>query len=179
MTIPLVVLGLLSLGGGWATYGWTWGGHFTGLLPSSCVVVFLQTFNELHEAVEKTGFASVLEFINLGIALAGLAAAYLFYGRHPAGDALAAKSPAAFHVLERHGWFDDVYDWYVAKVQQPICDLVGAIDLLLFKFTFGWGSGGLTGLTGSVLRRLQTGSIHAYVYWFLAGVVLFWALAIG
>jgi len=179
MTIPLVVLGLLSLGGGWATYGWTWGGHFTGLLPSSCVVVFLETFKQVHEAAEKTGSGTMLELINLGLVLAGLATAYLFYGRNPNGDALAAKSPATFHVLERHGWFDDVYDWYVAQVQQPFCDLVGALDLLLFKFAFGWGTGGLTGLTGSVLRRLQTGSIHVYVYWFLAGVILFWALSVG
>jgi NADH-quinone oxidoreductase subunit L len=179
MTIPLVVLGLLSLGGGWAVYGWTWGGHFTGLLPSTCVVVFAQAFKDLQEAAEKSGAATILEVVNLVIALAGLAAAYLFYGRAPAGDPLAAKAPGVYHVLERHGWFDDVYDWYVKQVQQRICDLIGAIDLLLFKFTFGWGSGGLAGLTGSVLRRFQTGSIHAYVYWFLAGVILFWALAIG
>jgi NADH-quinone oxidoreductase subunit L len=178
MTVPLIVLGLLSLGGGWVVYGWTWGGHFTGLLPSTCAMVFLQSFNELHEAIEKTGLASILEVINVGIVLVGLVAAYLFYGRAPAGDALAAKSPGAFHILERHGWFDDVYDWYVAQVQQPVCDLVAAIDLLAFKLTLGWGSGGLAGLAGSVLRRLQVGSIHAYVYWFLAGVILFWALAI-
>jgi len=178
MTIPLVVLGLLSLGGGWAVYGWTWGGHFTGLLPSSCVVVFAEAFNNLHEAVEKSGAANILEAVNIAIAVAGLVVAYLFYGRAQT-DALAAKSPGAFHVLERHGWFDDIYDWYVAQVQQRVADIVGAVDLLLFKFTFGWGSGGLAGLTGSVLRRFQTGSIHSYVYWFLAGVILFWALSVG
>jgi len=179
MTLPLMVLGVLSLGGGWAVYGWEWGGHFTGLLPSTCAVVFIEAFKNLHEALEKAGVASVLEFVNLGIAIAGLAFAYLFYGRNQTGDPLAQKSPGAFHVLERHGWFDDVYDWYVTQVQQRIADLVGAIDLLLFKFTFGWGSGGIASLTGSVLRRFQTGSIHTYVYWFLAGVILFWALSVG
>jgi len=36
----------------------------------------------------------------------------------------------------------------------------------------------MAGLTGALLRRAQVGSIHAYVYWFLAGVILFWAFAV-
>jgi len=179
MAIPLIVLGFLSLSAGWAVQGWTWaGGAMSGLIPTHCAVVFLDAFEKLHASVEATGAAFAVEAINLGVVLAGLAASIIFYLGFEKGDALAVKAPRLFHVLERHGWFDDVYDWYIAHVQQRLCDILGALDLLVFKFTAGWGSGGLAGLTGSLLRRAQVGSIHAYVYWFLAGVILFWAFAV-
>jgi NADH-quinone oxidoreductase subunit L len=38
---------------------------------------------------------------------------------------------------------------------------------------------GGTGLAGLAARALHTGSLHAYVYWFLAGAVLLWAIATG
>jgi len=180
MTIPLTVLGLLSLGAGWAVYGWNlFGDNFTGLLPTNCAVVFLRAFNDLHDALEQAGLAHGLEFVNLAVVAVGLIASFIYYGRaKTVGDPLAAKSPGVFHVLERHGWFDDVYDWYVVQVQQRICDILGALDLFIFKFCAGWGTGGAAGLSGSLLRRATVGSIHAYVYWFLAGVILFWALAV-
>jgi NADH-quinone oxidoreductase subunit L len=179
MTIPLVVLGLLSLGAGWVVYGWTWaGGVMQGLLPTRCAVVFLDAFEKLNARIESTGAGHTLEIINVIVVLAGLVASFIFYRTVRERDALAANAPGVFHVLERHGWFDDVYDWYVAHVQQRVCDILGALDLLVCKFALGWGSGGFAGLMGAGLRRMQVGSIHAYVYWFLAGVILFWAFAI-
>jgi NADH-quinone oxidoreductase subunit L len=167
MTVPLVVLGVLSLAAGW-----------TGLIPARCAAVFVEAVEKLHTQVESIGVGHTLEIINVAVVLAGLAASIIFYLGVKDRDALAAKAPGVFHVLERHGWFDDVYDWYVAHVQQRVCDILGALDLLVCKFALGWGSGGFAGLTGALLRRLQVGSIHAYVYWFLAGVILFWAFAI-
>jgi NADH-quinone oxidoreductase subunit L len=167
MTVPLLVLGFLSLSAGW-----------NGLIPANCAVVFLDAVAKISEHIESAGVGHALEIINVGVVLAGLAASIIFYLGVKDRDALAAKAPGVFRVLERHGWFDDVYDWYIGHVQQRICDILGALDLLVFKFALGWGSGGFAGLSGSLLRRLQVGSIHAYVYWFLAGVILFWAFAI-
>jgi NADH-quinone oxidoreductase subunit L len=141
-------------------------------------MVFFDAFEKLHTRLDSIGAGFTLEIVNVAVVLAGLAASIIFYLGVKDRDALATKAPGMFHVLERHGWFDDVYDWYVAQVQQRVCDILGALDLLVFKFTLGWGSGGFAGLAGSLLRRAQVGSIHAYVYWFLAGVILFWAFAI-
>lgn len=180
MTIPLIVLAVLSVAAGWAVYDWKWaGGLMNGLLPAGCAQVFLATFESLHHVVEEKGFATPLEILDVLLVLAGLVAAYLYYGRSSGDrDPLAVKSPGGFHILERHGWFDVIYDWYVAQVQQRICDILGALDILIIKFGCGWGSAGITGLGGALLRRATVGSIHAYVYWFLAGVLLFWFFAV-
>ncbi len=179
MVLPLIVLGLLSLGAGWVVYGWTCLARaISPVIPANCAVVFLGTVEKVRSAVEAAGVGHTLEIINLAVIAFGLVASYLFYRGVKERDALAASAPGVYHVLERHGWFDDLYDWYVAQVQQRICDILGALDLLLIKFLGGWGTGGAAGLTGALLRRAQVGSIHAYVYWFLAGVILFWAFAI-
>ncbi len=180
MTIPLVVLAVLSVSAGWAVYDWKWaGGLMNGLLPAGCVQVFAATFENLHHVLEEKGLAHPLEILDVLLLVAGLTASYLFYGRSQiAGDPLAAKSPGGFRILERHGWFDDIYDWYVAHVQQRICDILGALDILVVKLGGGWGTAGVSGLGGALLRRATTGSIHCYVYWFLAGVLLFWFFAV-
>jgi NADH-quinone oxidoreductase subunit L len=113
------------------------------------------------------------------VAIAGFALTYFFYGRAKDSDPLLAKAPRLFHVLERHGWFDDLYDWYVAKVQQRLCDVLAFFDQFFIRFICVQGSGAIAGLTGAALKRTQGGSLHAYVYWFLAGVVLFCAIATG
>jgi NADH-quinone oxidoreductase subunit L len=180
MTIPLLVLGFLSLSAGWVVYDWVWaGGNMVWVFPGASGAIFYKPYLDLNDAVEKAGLGHTLEIINFALVLAGFAAAYWFYGRAREQDPLAAKSPRLFHILERHGWFDDVYDWYVAQVQQRICDGLAVFDLLFVKLLGGWGTGASAGLTGSLLRRAQVGSIHAYVYWFLAGVLLFWAAAVG
>jgi NADH-quinone oxidoreductase subunit L len=39
--------------------------------------------------------------------------------------------------------------------------------------------GGGSGAISLAARALHTGSIHTYVYWFLGGVVLLWAIVTG
>ena len=41
------------------------------------------------------------------------------------------------------------------------------------------GLAGVVGLVGYGARALYTGSLHAYVYWFLLGAVVLWAFATG
>ena len=52
-------------------------------------------------------------------------------------------------------------------------DLVGLSGLVVR------GTAGLVGLAGLGTRALHTGRINAYVYWFLAGVVVLWLFAAG
>jgi len=180
MTIPLIILGFLSLTAGWVVYGWTWdNGHMIWLLPASCVQVFIGDFNLIAKQVESSSLGHPLEILDIVLGVAAIIATYFFYGRARTGDPLAAKAPGVYHLLERHGWFDDFYDWYVAKVQQPVCEMFGSFDKLFIEFGCVWGTGLATGLTGSLLKRAYVGSLHAYVYWFFAGVILFWAYAVG
>jgi NADH-quinone oxidoreductase subunit L len=180
MTIPLIVLGFLSLTAGWVVYGWVWdGGQMTWLMPTQCVSVFMTDFSAIEDGIRQANVALPIEIVDVALAVGFIVFTYFFYGRAKDGDPVAAQDPRLYHVLERHGWFDDFYDWYVAKVQQRFCDILGILDNLLIKLCCVWGTGGVAGLTGTLLKRSYVGDLHAYVYWFLAGVMLFWAYAVG
>jgi NADH-quinone oxidoreductase subunit L len=180
MTIPLIVLGFLSLTAGWVVYGWVWdGGQMTWLMPTQCVSVFMTDFSAIEDGIRQANVSLPIEIVDVVLAVGFIVFTYYFYGRAKDGDPVAAKDPRLYHVLERHGWFDDFYDWYVLKVQQRVCDILGILDNLLIKLCCVWGTGGVAGLTGTLLKRSYVGDLHAYVYWFLAGVMLFWAYAVG
>jgi NADH-quinone oxidoreductase subunit L len=49
----------------------------------------------------------------------------------------------------------------------------------VIKGLFVRGSAGIVGLVGMCSRSLHDGNLHTYVYWFLAGLILLWAVASG
>lgn len=205
MTLPLVVLGvLLSLGAGWFTFGHGEGaqwsdGKMNGMLPTA-TTVFMEDgygkpimtgsksnlpaayslgYHAAHEVIVKTGKASLLETIALGLVVVGFFGTMVYYGRGAAQDRLQTRLPVVYAALEKHGWFDAVYDTYVAKVQQPFANFVAVLDSVFISGLLVRGSAGVAGLIGMVARSLHTGNVQNYVYWFLAGLVLFSAFAFG
>jgi NADH-quinone oxidoreductase subunit L len=161
MTLPLVVLAILSVVGG---YGWFFP-HIAGS--------FAEAIPEAH-GTAHTGML----LLSVGILSVGAGAACLFY-KSDATDSLAAKSPAAFGLLERLQTAPDrLYGYYVAKVQQRF-----ALVLDFFDFIFVAGvprfAAQITSWFGSGARLLHVGSLHGYVYWFLFGAALCWAIATG
>lgn len=182
MTVPLIVLGIIySLFGGLfllGEHGVLWAGDkFNAIWPAAAVRSLTSDYHHIHEAAE----ADHIMLVGLGIfvMLAGFVISYLFYGKGTGEDKLQSKSPGLYHILNKHGWFDDVYDWYVAKVQQRIADIVGFLDLILISGIMVRGSAAIAGALGLLGRASHVGSIHGYVYWFLAGVVIFGAFAFG
>ena len=160
MTVPLVTLALLSLVGG---YSAIYGGHFDGVLKQV--------------AHPHGGDHVTILVVSLIVMIVGAGAALLYY--QPASeDTLATKSPGAFAALAGlQKSFDVAYDAYVAKVQQRFALLLNYIDLIGISGVVVRGAAGLTGLVGLAARALHTGSLHAYVYWFLGGSVVLWFLA--
>jgi NADH-quinone oxidoreductase subunit L len=160
MTLPLVVLAVLSVIGG---YEAIYGGHFNGVLS---------------QIAHPHGSAhTVILGVSLAVLAIGAGAAYVFY--QPAAEAtLATKASAAYVGLAAlQKSFDAAYDYYVAKVQQRFALVLNYIDLIGISGVLVRGSAGVAGLFGLAARALHTGSIHAYVYWFLGGSVLLWFLA--
>ena len=84
-----------------------------------------------------------------------------------------------YRLLKSRLWIDELYNYYVAKIQQRFAMLLGFLDAFLIKGVLVRGSAGVVGLFGMCSRLLHTGTIHAYAYWFLAGLILLWVLAAG
>jgi len=203
MTVPLIVLGcVLSLGAGWFVYDAKWaGGEMNALVPADTAVFMMNGYGEemaaaethghlphhgygqgwkaAHHTIEASGFGLFVEVLSFFAMLAGFVMTFYYYGLGPKKDALQIKHPRVYHALERHGWFDDIYDWYVSQVQQRFADILAVLDQIMISGLLVRGTAGVAGLIGMVSRSLHVGNLHAYVYWFLAGVVFFGAFALG
>jgi NADH-quinone oxidoreductase subunit L len=111
--------------------------------------------------------------------IVGLAGSLFFYGLGAKTDRLEQVAKPVYTFLKARLWFDEIYGFYVAKVQQRLAVLLSFLDVFLIKGIFVRGSAGLVGLVGLCSRSLHVGNLHGYVYWFLAGFLLLWALAAG
>lgn len=162
MTLPLVILAVLSVVGGYtAIYGNAFA-EVWALIP------------EAHGSDHVTIFA-----VSVAVMVIGAGAALVLY-KPSSTDALQAKSPALFGALVGlKESFDALYTYYVAKVQQRFAMLLNFLEQIFLAGVIIRGFAGLVGLVGIGARALHVGSLHAYVYWFLLGSVLLWAFAVG
>jgi NADH-quinone oxidoreductase subunit L len=166
MTLPLIVLAVLSVFGatGWFGLGLypKLAGSLAGLIP------------EAHGSAHTT-----ILLVSLAVMTIGGGAALLFY-KSAATDTLEEKFRFGFSVLTGlKESFDRVYNYYVAKVQQRFAMVLNFLEQIVLAGAIIRGLAGFAGLVGYGARALYTGSLHAYVYWFLLGAALLWAYAAG
>jgi NADH-quinone oxidoreductase subunit L len=162
MTLPLIVLAALSVVAGYSGVFGRIAGTMAQLIPHA----------------EGSAHTTIL-IVSVAVMAIGAGAAWAFY-QPGATDTLAQKSSGAFNgltVLKES--FDTLYDYYVAKVQQRFAMLLNFLEQIFLAGLIIRGFAGLVGLLGLGARALHVGSLHAYVYWFLLGLVLFWAYAAG
>jgi len=76
-------------------------------------------------------------------------------------------------------WFDEIYQWYIDKVQQRFALLLNFLERIFLAGLIIRGSAGLVGLFGLGARALHVGKLNVYLYWFLGGVVVLWLFAAG
>ncbi|MBI3886188.1 MAG: NADH-quinone oxidoreductase subunit L [Opitutae bacterium] len=162
LTIPLVVLAVLAVVGGYAgVYGKLAGG-----------------IAELVPEAEGSAHTTIL-LVSLAVMTIGTVSALLFYPATGA-DALEKKSSVIFSgFVALKESFDSVYDYYVAKIQQRFAMVLNFLEQVFLAGLIIRGAAGFIGLIGIGARALHVGSLHAYVYWFLLGAALLWAYAAG
>ncbi len=162
MTLPLIILATLSITGGYMGVYGKLAGSIAELIP------------------EAEGTTHTIIFaVSLAVMLIGAGSAWLFY-KTAATDTLEEKSRGVFTGLTKlKESFDTVYDYYVAKVQQRFAMVLNFLEQIFLAGLIIRGLAGLVGLVGLGARALYVGSLHAYVYWFLLGLVLLWAFATG
>ncbi len=164
MTLPLVVLAILSVVGGYEI-----------LWPETLFASFRDDLSAVH------GMEHHLWMVALGTFawLVGLLGAIKLYGKVNDKDPLTEKSPAFYRFCSSKLFFDEIYDFYVVRIQQRLARVTEVCELLFVSGLMVRGSAGIVGLCGLVAKAFYVGRIQAYAFWFIAGVIGFLAYAAG
>jgi NADH-quinone oxidoreductase subunit L len=163
LTAPLLLLAVLAAIGG-----------YTRVYPHA----FAGVLAGVPEAEGSTHY--IVLATSLLVLLAGAGAALALYASADT-DALETRMPALFSFLTALKLsFDRFYDWYVAKVQQRVAIALNFLDIVALAGGVVRGVvAGSIEIVGFGARALHTGRLSTYVYWFLGGVVVLWAFAMG
>ena len=161
--VPLVVLAAFSVGGGY-------------------MVMYPESIREvISHWVPHPGAADhkLMIIISAVVSLLGLGLARVFYGAGSKSDRLEDTVPVIYGISRSKFFFDEVYGYYVKKVQDRLADVAGFLDALFISGLMVRGSAAVAGLLGIAARRAHTGSVSTYVWWFFFGLLLFGAYAGG
>ena len=165
MVLPLVVLAIYSVFAGW----------FTPLFPNSTLPILVDSIPHAPESMKVW-----LPILSFGTMVVGLVLGGLIYKSGGEKDNLETGLPFLYRFIQSKLWFDEIYLFYVQRIQQPIARLLSHIDLLVISGVGMRGiAGGGAGLMGQVLRLLTTGNVHHYVYWFAVGILACVAVVAG
>jgi NADH-quinone oxidoreductase subunit L len=169
MTLPLVVLAVLSVVGGFIGLpAWLGTNIFAYFLEPSLVLARQHAHAELSHAVEL-GFAA----ISVLVALLGIFVAYRLYVSQPAmADALALKWRAIHNLLFRKYYVDEIYD--VLFIRPLVAGsrnvLWKGIDTRLIDGLVN-GAGQSVQAWAAWLKNVQNGLARSYATWILFGAV--------
>ena len=187
MTLPLIVLGLLSLVGGFFGIPKLFTGHEGwNLIDRFLEPILLPIGGGEHAAAEAAASVSHhvvgsgvewgLVFLSLAVAVSGIVVARAFYIGDRAYERprrLAERFPLAYKLIANKYFIDELYD---ATVVQPIHRLATfcwkGIDVILIDGVGVNGTAFTTELSGDLLRFLQTGNVRNYALSVVMGVLL-------
>jgi NADH-quinone oxidoreductase subunit L len=168
MTLPLVILAILSIIGGWVGIPAALGGHneFAQFLDP----VFASTAAPAVEAASH-GLELTLAAVSLLTAVLGIFVAWLFYYRKPGtAAALANKFAPVYSLLHHKYWVDEIYGRLIITPLLAFSRLIlgGLVDTGIVQGT-GSGLAATTRGGGWLVRRIQSGNIRSYAGWLAAG----------
>jgi NADH-quinone oxidoreductase subunit L len=164
---PLLILGLLSICGGWIgierSAGWINMERFSGFLAPA-----------LGARAAESGSAHlelILSIFAVAVALVGWFVADLLYRQRPARPAqLAAAYPDSYKLLANKYYVDEFYG---ATVVKPLLVLsTYLLGWVVDKALLGgaaWLLGGIATFAGALLQRWQSGNLRSYAAWLAAG----------
>jgi NADH-quinone oxidoreductase subunit L len=187
MIIPLVVLALLSVIGGYVGVPGSLGGNnrfdkflgpvFHGSAPANAKGAALgekETSETTTEGPEpKTGVSTELMFTAISVlaALLGLGLAWLFYYRSPElPERIAASLSSAYQTLLHKYYVDELY---AAVLVKPLIDgstriLWQGVDRNIIDAAVN-ESADAAGHISDEVRHMQSGNVRSYAGWIAAG----------
>jgi NADH-quinone oxidoreductase subunit L len=188
MLVPLVILALLSLVGGWVGVPGSLGGgnHFDKFLGpvfrSSTPAVNTEHVQageaappeQTTEGTEpKTGHSTEIMFtaISVGAGLLGLFLAWLLYGRRTdLPDRIAASIHGLYSAVAHKYWIDELYSWLFVRPLIAISAIIfwRGIDQGVIDAALNGSADGARELSDEV-RHMQSGNLRSYAGWIAVG----------
>jgi NADH-quinone oxidoreductase subunit L len=169
MTLPLIVLGVLSVAGGFVGLpAWLGANRFSHFLEPSLALAIIREPSESSHSTEL-----LFAILSIGVAITGIFLAYRLYIVRPNSPAkLAARFQWIHRVLFRKYYVDELYD---AAIITPVHK--GSTDILWKKADAGFidgivnGTGQTVRNLASVFKHVQNGLLRSYAAWILLGMV--------
>jgi NADH-quinone oxidoreductase subunit L len=182
MTIPLILLAILSVIGGWVGVPAALGGsnhfeHFLDPVFGITGITYRGNFIVIPagQAVPKTAPSEILmALISLAVVAIGFYFAFVLYYRKP-GSAAALVAPGKpahglYRLLDHKYWVDEIYGIFIIAPLLAVSRLFlgGLVEGGVVQ---GTGTGLAAGTRGLsfLTRRIQSGNIRSYAGWLAIG----------
>jgi NADH-quinone oxidoreductase subunit L len=169
MTLPLMILAILSVIGGWVGIPAALGGH--NEIEHFLAPVFSSAGTEAVVTGTGHGLELGLAAVSLLTALLGLFIAYYLYVLKPGtSTALARKARPLYTLLENKFYVDEIYNAFIVSplfIATRIF-LFGMIDFGIVDGSGKLGGAATRGLS-TITRRVQSGNIRSYAGWLALG----------
>jgi NADH-quinone oxidoreductase subunit L len=200
MTVPLTILALLSVVGGWIGWPESLGGsdHFAKFLDP-VIARHAEVIAAAPQAAERTTEYALMG-VSVVVALVGIFLAWIFYLRRPViPDRLAARSGGLYALLYNKYYIDQLYDAMFVNRTKDLGTTLGAFDSAVIDGLGVNGAGWLARLGSSIsmvwdrwiidglvnlaarivwifsypVRMIQSGRVSNYALLIVVGVLLF------
>ncbi len=169
MVFPLLILGVLAVIAGAAN------------LPTNHLLAGFLTTHTVEEALghsEGASFLLWLAALSTVVSLLGILTAYLIYGaKSISAQSLGATFSGPYRILINKYGMDILYEDIIVKniLYRGVCGFLAAFDRYIVDGVVN-GVAGLTGVTGSIVRKAETGQVQLYGLFISLGVVVITAI---
>jgi len=179
MTVPLMVLALLSIVGGWigipkVISGWVGGGDWNVLHHWLEPTLFLPGAGHgetAHAAATHGGSVeSLLIVLAVVLASVGILLAWTVYRREGTAEKLVRATGPLYTMVRNLYWVDELYELVVLRPFYAVSRFFREFDRRVVDGLVN-AAGIVTELTGQVIKLFQTGLVRNYALTFLLGVV--------
>jgi NADH-quinone oxidoreductase subunit L len=208
MTLPLMILAVLSIGGGWigipkaipAAFGSDADPNVLHhwMEPAVTLPGHGEAHDETHAAVEVSHEAGVLpaagaaggeaahstaeELGLMGLAIlisvGGIVFALLVYRRSGAAESLAVRLGPVYRLLRNLYWVDELYEAAIVRPFYRISQFFAGFDRWVVDGLVN-AAGVTADITGQVIKLFQTGFVRNYALMFLFGVIVILIYLVG
>jgi NADH-quinone oxidoreductase subunit L len=174
MTVPLLVLAVLSVVGGWIglPHGFLWGDQFGHFLAPAVAAPAAHGAHGAGHAEISTAMLLGLIVLTTGVAVAGIFVAWRLYGApSELPSTLEARFPRAYALLAGKYYVDEIYDaLFIRPYVMTARFFWKVVDGTVIEGVVN-GVGSFFVLAGRGWTILQTGNVQHYALAMLIGAV--------